>query len=75
MTSGRWSWFVNLFEGVGVTVLVTIFGFVVLAIVGASIGYVLASIGWRIIVARKRKRRLRAMERRLEERLSKDGEA
>ena len=75
MTSGRWSWFVNLFEGVGVTVLVTIFGFVVLAIVGASIGYVLASIGWRIIVARKRKRRLRAMERRLEERLRKDGEA
>ncbi|MBY8332876.1 DUF2062 domain-containing protein [Qipengyuania citrea] len=75
MTSGRWSWFVNLFEGVGVTVLVTIFGFVVLAIVGASIGYVLASIGWRIIVARKRKRRLRAMERRLEDRLSKDGEA
>ena len=47
----------------------------IVAIVGASIGYVLASIGWRIIVARKRKRRLRAMERRLEDRLSKDGEA
>ena len=45
------------------------------AVSNERLQYVLASIGWRIIVARKRKRRLRAMERRLEERLSKDGEA
>ncbi|MFW2348830.1 DUF2062 domain-containing protein [Qipengyuania sp.] len=69
MTSGRWAWFLEMFEGVGVTVLVTIFGFVVLAVVGAAIGYLLAGFVWRIVVARKRRRRLLAMERRLDERL------
>ncbi|MBX7480923.1 DUF2062 domain-containing protein [Qipengyuania qiaonensis] len=75
ITSGRWAWFLNLFEGVGVTVLVTIFGFIVLAVVGATVGYLLAGIAWRFIVARKRRRRLRAMARRLDERIGKDTEA
>jgi uncharacterized protein (DUF2062 family) len=60
MASGRWSWFLEMFEGVGVTVLVTIFGFIILAIVGAAIGYLVASFVWRFKVARKRRKRLEA---------------
>ena len=75
INSGRWAWFLEMFEGVGVTVLVTIFGFIVLALVGAALGYLLAGIVWRFLVARKRQRRLRGMERRLDERLSGDAEA
>ncbi|WP_258319714.1 DUF2062 domain-containing protein [Qipengyuania flava] len=75
INSGRWAWLVEMFEGVGVTVLVTIFGFTVLAVVGAAIGYLFAGVVWRFVVARKRQRRLRAMERRLDERLTKDAEA
>ncbi|WP_247714821.1 DUF2062 domain-containing protein [Qipengyuania mesophila] len=72
ITSGRWAWFLDMFEGVGVTVLVTIFGFIVLAVVGAAIGYLLAGVVWRFVVARKRRRRLLAMERRLDERLQQE---
>lgn len=67
--SGRWAWFLEMFEGAGVTVLVTVFGFVVLAIVGAAIGYLLASFVWRIMVMRRRARQLREMEARLDSRL------
>ena len=74
IASGRWSWLIEMFEGVGVTVLVTIFGFVVLAVVGAAVGYLLASFVWRFIVAGKRRRRLRAAERRMDERLAEKGE-
>jgi len=59
MASGRWAWLIDLFEGAGVTVLVTVFGFVVLAVLGASIGYLLASFIWRFKVARRRAKRLR----------------
>lgn len=55
LASGRWEdfgWF-QLLEGVGVTA----FGFVVLSIVSAAIGYLLASLLWRILVARKWTRR------------------
>ena len=48
---------------------VTAFGFVVLAVVSAAVGYLLAGVFWRIVVARKRARRLREMEARLNERL------
>ena len=55
-----------MFEGAGVTVLVTVFGFIVLALVGALIGYVVSNIGWRFLVgrkwARRTRRRARAME-------------
>ena len=74
MTSGRWAWLVELFEGAGVTVLVTVFGFIVLAIVGAAIGYLVSSFVWRFMVARKRARRLRGMEARLDQRLEAQGE-
>lgn len=75
ITSGRWAWLIELFEGVGVTVLVTVFGFMVLAVVGAAIGYLLSGFVWRFVVARKRQRWLRAMERRLDERLHNRGDA
>lgn len=69
MASGRWAWLIEMFEGAGVTVLVTIFGFVVLAVIGAALGYLIAGLIWRFVVARKRKKRLKRMEARLDERL------
>ena len=57
LASGRWAWLIEMFEGAGVTVLVTIFGFVVLALAGAVVGYLIASFGWRLLVARKWSRR------------------
>ncbi len=53
---------------------VTAFGFLVLAIVTAAVGYLLAGFIWRFVVARKRARRLRHMESRLDERLEKGAE-
>ena len=53
---------------------VTAFGFLVLAIVTAAVGYVLSGFVWRFVVARKRARRLRHMEARLDERLEKGAE-
>lgn len=70
--SGRWVWLVEIFEGAGVTVLVTIFGFIVLAVVGSAVGYVASSMIWRVMVARRRSRRLRGMEERLDQRLKVD---
>lgn len=61
IASGRWAWLIEMFEGVGVTLLVTVFGFVVLAVVGAAIAYIVASLIWRFIVARKRARSLKRM--------------
>lgn len=69
IASERWAWFLEMFEGVGVTVLVTIFGFIVLAIVGAALSYLVSGFAWRFMVARRRARRLRKMEARLDERL------
>ncbi len=51
---------------------VTAFGFVVLAVVSAAVGYLLASFAWRLIVGRKRRRRLKALESRLDTRLGKN---
>lgn len=45
---------------------VTAFGFVVLSIVCAAIGYLVASLVWRLMVARKRVRNLRALAARRE---------
>lgn len=67
--SGRWAWFLQIFEQAGVTVLVTVFGFGVLAIVGAAVGYLASSMIWRVMVARRRAKRLREMEYRLDQRL------
>lgn len=67
--SGRWSWLIEMFAGVGVTVLVTVFGFIVLAVVSAAVGYLLSSVVWRFMVFRKRAKQLSRMEARLDERL------
>lgn len=69
IASGRWAWFFEMFNNVGVTVLVTVFGFVVLSIVGAAVGYLVSGFFWRFVVANKRSRRLRLMEARMDERL------
>ena len=53
---------------------VTAFGFLVLAIVSAAAGYLLAGFVWRFVVARKRAKRLRYMEARLDMRLKEDAE-
>ncbi|QZD95567.1 DUF2062 domain-containing protein [Qipengyuania gelatinilytica] len=53
---------------------VTAFGFLVLAIVSAGVGYLVASFAWRFVVARRRRKRLVAMEKRLDERMGEKGE-
>lgn len=65
MQSGRWvdvMWWVN---GVGITA----FGFAVLSVVTAGVGFLLSGVIWRFIVARRRARRLRNAVERLDERL------
>jgi hypothetical protein len=63
--SGDWSIVFEAAEIAGVTT----FGFIVLAIVSAAIGYLFAGFAWRFIISRKRARRIRAMARRLDARL------
>lgn len=53
---------------------VTAFGFLVLAIVTAAVGYLVSGFVWRFVVARKRALRLRHMEARLDQRLEKGAE-
>lgn len=48
----------------------TILGFVVLALVTPVVGYVVSGGVWRVIIARKRAKRLRQMEARLDQRLN-----
>lgn len=57
IASGWWQEFGWFLQTAGVTA----FGFVVLAIVGAATGYLLAGFIWRFVVAGKRNRRLRRM--------------
>ena len=73
LASGRWSWFLDVFAEVGVTVLVTTFGFVVLAVVTSLVGWVLSGFVWRIMVGRRRARRLARMEESLDKRLAEKG--
>lgn len=54
-----WHNVVAWFEVAGVTV----FGFIVLAVVSAAIGYLLSSFVWRIMVAQRRKRSVSRMKR------------
>ncbi len=63
--SGDWS---IVFEAATI-VGVTAFGFIVLAVVSAALGYLLAGFAWRLIITRKRSRRLRSMAARLDARL------
>jgi len=65
LNSGVLVWLVDLFELAGVTA----FGFLVLAVVSTALGYVLSGMVWRYLVARKRAKRLKSMEERLDQRL------
>ena len=66
LESGAWQWAIDAFEVAGVTVV----GFLVLAIVTSAVGYLLASGIWRVLVARRRAKRLKRMEDRLDQRLN-----
>lgn len=58
-------WLAQGFELAGVTA----FGFVVLAVVSSAVGFLVSGWFWRWVVHRKRMRRLRKMEQRLNQRL------
>lgn len=65
LNQGSLAWLVDLFQVAGVTV----FGFIVLAIVSAALGYVVSGAIWRRLVVRKRAKRLKSMDERLDQRL------
>jgi len=65
LSSGRWEQFGWFLETAGVTA----FGFFVLSIVSAAVGYVLSGLIWRFMVGRRRSRRLKLLTARLEQRL------
>ena len=64
--SSSWAYVVDAFELAGVTVV----GFFALAVVSAAVGYLVSGAIWRLIVARKRAKRLKQMEDRLDQRLN-----
>lgn len=66
LISGRWE---GMALGAVEVAGVTAFGFIVMSLVSAATGYLVSSVVWRFVVARKRKRRLRQMEARLDRRL------
>ena len=66
LEGGAWQWTVDAFQFAGVTG----FGFLVLAVVSSAAGYLVSSAVWRIIVARRRAKRLKQMEERLDRRLN-----
>ncbi len=66
LESGDWQWVIDAFQVAGVTVV----GFLVLAIVSSAAGYLLSSAIWRILVSRRRAKRLKRMEARLDQRLN-----
>ncbi|MFO6447631.1 DUF2062 domain-containing protein [Erythrobacter sp. NE805] len=64
--SGTWAWLVEAYQVAGATVV----GYLVLSVVTPILGYVVSVWVWRAVVSRKRARRLRAMEARLDQRLA-----
>jgi hypothetical protein len=58
MQSESWRGLAEFFSVAGVTV----FGFIVLAVVSAALGYVLSSWGWRHRIAKRRARALAARD-------------
>lgn len=65
MESGTWAMVVDFFQMAGVTIV----GFGVLAAVAPTVGYFVSVWVWRAVVSRKRARRLKTMEARLDQRL------
>lgn len=68
VNSTWWTTIADAFELAGVTVV----GFLVLAVVSSAVGYLVSGTIWRLIVARKRAKRLKYMEDRLDQRLRAD---
>ena len=64
-SSGAWGWFADAYAVAGATLV----GYLVLSFLTPVIGYVLSGWVWRAVVARKRAKRLKAMEARLDQRL------
>jgi len=62
---GMWAGVLDAFEVAGVTLV----GFLVLAVSASVAGYLFSSAAWRVFVARKRAKRLKMMEARLDQRL------
>jgi uncharacterized protein (DUF2062 family) len=65
METGAWSAFVEFVQLAGATA----FGFVVMAVAAPAVGYFVSGWIWRAVVARKRAKRLKVMEDRLDQRL------
>lgn len=63
--TGAWAMVVDFFQVAGATA----FGFLVLAVVTPAVGYLVSGWVWRAVVSRKRARRLKSMEARLDQRL------
>jgi uncharacterized protein (DUF2062 family) len=63
--SGTWAFLIEAYQVAGATVV----GYLVLSFATPVIGYVLSGWVWRAVVSRKRARRLKAMEARLDQRL------
>jgi hypothetical protein len=66
MKGTRWDMVVDAFQVAGVTVV----GFMVLSVVTAAVGYLVSSAVWRVLVSRRRAKRLKRMEARLDRRLN-----
>lgn len=64
-SSGTWALLVDAYHVAGVTVV----GYLILSLVTPVIGWVISGWVWRAVVSRKRARRLKAMEARLDQRL------
>ena len=63
--SEKWLWLAQFFQAAGITV----FGFLVLAVVSSLLGWFISGFVWRQMVARRRRRRLTRMEAALDRRL------
>lgn len=63
--TGVWSAVADFFQMAGATA----FGFGIIAVIAPSVGYLLSGWIWRAVVARKRAKRLKVMEARLDRRL------
>ncbi len=63
--SGAWAYLTQAYE----VAIPTLIGYLVLSFVAPLIGYLISGWVWRAIVSRKRARRLKAMEARLDQRL------
>ena len=65
METGAWAAVTDFFQMAGTTA----FGFAIMAVVAPAVGYFCAGWIWRTVVARKRAKRLKVMEARLDQRL------